>query len=122
MSLTQAITNVRWLPGLSAGTGNGNQQLVSPMLRQLGGNARLSLSMDGVMPAVWRAMWDAPSTVVFNPLVVPAVRVGGIWVLRETVNALDRPPWSQLPLDIARAAVKRGLSRMACQSLKRPSS
>jgi hypothetical protein len=113
MSLTQAITNVRWLPGLSAGTGNGNQQFVFPMLRQLGGNAGLSLSMDGGMPAVWRAMWDAPSTVVFNPVVVPTVRVGGIWVLRETVNALDRPPWSQLPLDIARAAVKRGLSRMA---------
>jgi hypothetical protein len=36
MSLTQAITNVQWLPGLSAGTGNGNQQLVSSMLRQLG--------------------------------------------------------------------------------------
>ena len=113
MSTTQAITNVQWLPGLSAGAGNGNQQLVSRMPRQLGANARISLSMNGAMLEVWRAAWDAPSTVIFNPVVVPAVRVGGIWLFQETVNALDRPPWSQSPLDIARAAVSHGLSRMA---------
>ena len=78
MSTTQVITNVQWFPGLSAGTGNGNQQLVSPVLRQLGANARISLSMDEPMPGVWRAIRDVPSTVIFNPVVVPPVRVGGI--------------------------------------------
>jgi len=38
--------------------------------------------------------------------------VGGLWLLQDTVNTLQRAPWSRSPLEIARAAVERGLSRM----------
>lgn len=102
MSITQAITNVQWFPGLPAGlrpeaqpegTGNGHQLFVP---HQLGANARISLPISEAMPEVWRPIWDAPSTVVFNPAAAPAVRVGGIWLLQETVNALPgrKRPWT----------------------------
>jgi hypothetical protein len=42
----------------------------------------------------------------------PTVRVGDLWLFQDTVKALNRAPWSQSPLEIARAAVERGLSRM----------
>jgi len=53
-----------------------------------------------------------PTTVTFNPAEVPAVRVGGLWLLQETVYTLSQVPWSQSPLAIAREAVSHGLSRM----------
>jgi hypothetical protein len=40
------------------------------------------------------------------------VQVGGIWLFQETVQSLKQAPWSQSPLDIARAAVTQGLNRM----------
>ncbi len=113
MSIPQAILNVQGLPGWSAGTSNkANRSFVSPIPHQLEANSWMSWPMNGAMPAIWRPIWEIPSTVTFNLADVPAVRVGGIWLLQETVNALNRAPWSQSPLDIARAGVDRGLSRM----------
>jgi len=42
----------------------------------------------------------------------PTVRVGDLWLFQDTVNALNRVPWSQSPLEIARAAVEQGVRRM----------
>ena len=114
MIIPKAIPNVQGLPGWSAGAGSANRPFVSPLPHQVEANSWMSPPMSGgVMPAVWRPVWGAPGAVAFNPTDAPAVRVGGIWLLQETVTALKRSPWSQSPLDIARAAVDRGLSRMA---------
>jgi len=114
MIIPKAIPNVQGLPGWSAEAGNANQPFGSPISHQMEANSWMSPFMNGgVMPAIWRPVWGTPATVAFNPADAPAVRVGGLWLLQETVNALKGPPWSQSPLDIARAAVDRGLSRMA---------
>ena len=61
---------------------------------------------------MWKPGGNALFAGVFNPADVPAVRVGGIWLFQETVEALNHASWSRSPLDIAREAVTRGLSRM----------
>ena len=113
MSIPQAFTYVQGFPSLSARADSTSQPFVLPVPHQVEANPRMLPPMNGAMPGVWRPVWGAPATVTFNPADAPAVRVGGIWLLQETVNALNRPPWSQSPLDIARAGVDRGLSRMA---------
>jgi len=97
MSIPQAINHVQTLSTLP---GRVDQSQGSPY-------------MSGAMPQVLRPTWGIPPTVTFNPADASAVRVGGIWLLPETINSLSRAPWSQSPLDIARAAVNRGLNRMA---------
>lgn len=96
MSIPQAINHVQTLSTLPGGV---DQSRGSPY-------------MSGAMPQVLRPSWGIPPTVTFNPADASAVRVGGIWLFPETVNSLSRAPWSQSPLDIARAAVSRGLNRM----------
>ena len=113
MSIPQVFTHVQGFPGLSVRAGSISQPFFLPVPQQVKADPRMSPPINGAMPGVWRPVWGAPATVTFNPADAPAVRVGGIWLLKETVNALNRPPWSQSPLDIARAGVDRGLSRMA---------
>ncbi len=43
----------------------------------------------------------------------PVVRVGELWFYQETMQRLSQAPWSRSPLEIARAAVERGLNQMA---------
>jgi hypothetical protein len=112
MSISQAFIHVQGCPGLSVRAGSISQPFVLPVPQQVKANPWMSPSMNGAMPVIWRPVWGAPATTTFNPADAPAVRVGGIWLLQETINALNRPPWSQSPLDIARAGVDRGLSRM----------
>lgn len=112
MSIPQAFIHVQEFIGLSARADSTSWPFVLPV-SQVEAKPWMSPPMDGAMPGVWRPGWGAPAPVTFNPADVPAVRVGGIWLLQETINALNRPPWSQSPLDIARAAVDRGLSRTA---------
>ena len=96
MSIPQAINHVQTLSTLPGGV---DQSQGSPY-------------MSGTMPQVLRLTWGIPPTVTFNSADASAVRVGGIWLLPETIDSLSRAPWSQSPLDIARAAVNRGLNRM----------
>jgi hypothetical protein len=49
----------------------------------------------------------------FIPTKPPVVRVGGLWLFQETVQQLSQPSWSRSPLEIARAAVERGLKQMS---------
>jgi len=62
-------------------------------------------------PAVWRP--GRPAALVSGrggeP---PVVRVGNLWLLRETVTRLSQPPWSRAPLDIARAAGSQDQGRL----------
>lgn len=51
----------------------------------------------------------AGATVVAGP---PVVRVGELWLYQETVQQLNQVSWSRSPLEIARAAVERGLNQM----------
>jgi hypothetical protein len=52
----------------------------------------------------------ASTAVLAGPAVV---RVGELWFYQETVQRLSQAPWSRSPLEIARAAVERGLNQMA---------
>ena len=101
MSIPQAIPSVQTVPGLPVGGDNdpwpfafpiSNPQVTKPQ------RARFS----GTPPQV--ASWYPGGT--------SAVQVGGIWLYQETVQSLKHAPWSQSPLDIARAAVTQGLNRI----------
>ncbi|MBU1879053.1 MAG: hypothetical protein KJ734_08880, partial [Chloroflexi bacterium] len=63
-------------------------------------------------PPHWPASGGSWSLVSFNPATAPVVRVNGLWLLPETVQAQPQAPWSRSPLTIARAAVDRGRRRM----------
>jgi len=103
MSIPQAIVNTQTRPNLSANSGSGRGTFV----------AHRSALVNGAIPDVWDpkgAIGPAFGTI---PLVdAPTVRVGDLWLFQDTVNALNRASWSQSPLEIARAAVEQGVSRM----------
>jgi hypothetical protein len=103
MSIPQVIANIQTLPNLCVAPGNGNQQFVSPW----------PPLVNGVIPGVWAPQGTVSSIGAVNLVEAPTLRVGDLWLFRDTVNALRRAPWSQSPLEIARAAVERGLSRMS---------
>ena len=113
MSISQAITYVQKISDLSGRADNAGLPFVSPILHQMVANSWTSPPMSGAMPQVLRPVWGIPSAMILNPANMPAVRVGSIWLPQVTVSASTQAPWSRSPLDIARAAVSRGLSRMA---------
>lgn len=69
--------------------------------------------LDSGKPPHWLPREGSWSLVTFNPTTAPVVRVGGLWLLQETVRTQPQAPWSRSPLDIARAAVDRGRRRLA---------
>lgn len=113
MSMSQAMTYVQDFPGLLGRGDHANWPLVPPISHRTAAGSWSSPPINGAVPPLLRPAWGIPSTVIRNPADVPAVRVGDIWLLQETVNALSRAPWSRSPLEIARAAVTHGMSRMA---------
>ena len=98
MSIPQAIPSVQAVPGLSAWPGNSTQPFVLPGPNILVANSQ----------AAW--FGEVPSQAVsWTPT---TVQVGDIWLFQETVQRLKQAPWSQSPLDIARAAMTQGRNRM----------
>ena len=107
MHIPQAVINAQEISGLGLlGGASHNQPPLAPpqiYLRAFpsGTNAEAGKS-DG--PGL-----RAGATVVAGPAVV---RVGELWLYQETVQQLSQAPWSRSPLEIARAAVERGLKQM----------
>lgn len=63
----------------------------------------------GTIAATGMSGGHAGATVLAGP---PVVRVGELWLYQETVQQLSQAPWSRSPLEIAWAAVERGLNQM----------
>ncbi len=105
MNIPQATSRVQRMPGLE-GTG-----------RSILGQASIAFSEavggqvpNGAIPEIWRSIVGVAAVGAFAS---PPVRVGELWLFQETVHQLSSAPWSRSPLEIARAAVEHGLSRMA---------
>jgi hypothetical protein len=98
MSIPQAIPSVQASPGQFAWPGNSHQPFVLPVPHILIADS----------PVAW---FDSapPRAVGRSPEII---RVNGIWLFQETIQSLKQAPWSKSPLDIARAAVSQGQSRM----------
>ena len=108
MNIPQVITNVQPIPdlGLWARTG----QIQWPIATSL---AHSSHTPSGTTLAIWRSVLSAPTAGAFNQAHPSVVRVRNLWLFQETVQGLNQAPWSRSPLEIARAAVERGLNRAA---------
>jgi hypothetical protein len=101
MNIPQAIPRVQTVPGLPVGGDNGPWPFTFPISDPQVTNPQRA-RFSGTPPRV--ASW--------YPSGASAVQVGGVWLYQETVQSLKHAPWSQSPLDIARAAVTQGLNRM----------
>jgi len=66
----------------------------------------------GSEPAIWRPGQPAAVPTVWRDPAPPLVRVGALWLLRETVTSLSWPSRSRAPLEIARAASHLDQRRM----------
>ena len=107
MHIPQAVINAQEISGLGLlGGASHNQPPLAPpqiYLRAFpSGTIAEAGKSDG--PGL-----RAGATVVAGPAVV---RVGELWLYQETVQQLSQAPWSRSPLEIARAAVERGLKQM----------
>lgn len=112
MSIPQALPSVQGLSGLSAWRDNGSLPFAPPVSRPMVPNSAV-VWPHGVPPDVWGPVWNTSLPVMAGSLGgVPVVQVNGLWLFQETMQTLAQVPWSQSPLDIARAGVKQGLSRM----------
>jgi len=112
MSIPQAMPSVQRLSGLSAGGNNGSLPFAPPVSRPLAPGSPVAWS-PGVPLDVWGPIWDTSRPVIAGSRgAAPVVQVNGIWLFQETVQTLEQAPWSQSPLDIARAGVRQGLGRM----------
>lgn len=98
MTIPQAIPHVQAVPELSGWRGNSTQPFALPVPNILVANSQ----------AAW--FGEGPSQAVSWTLTT--VQVGGIWLFQATVQRLKQAPWSQSPLDIARAAMTQGWNRM----------
>ena len=101
MSIPQAIPSVQTVFGLPVGGDNGHWPFAFPVS---------NLQVTNPQTA-WFSR-TSPQVVSWYPGGASAVQVGGIWLYQETVQSLKRAPWSQSPLDIARAAVTQSLNRL----------
>jgi hypothetical protein len=108
MNILQAIINVQPIlgPSLMSRTGQTQQPFVFPL-------NHLSQLPRGAIPEVWRPIGGELVAGVFNQAAPSVVRVGDLYFFRETIQRLNQAPWSRSPLEIARAAVERGLNRIA---------
>ena len=108
MNISQAIINVQQVSRLDLSAGIGQTQ--QPFAFTL---TPFSQPPMGAMAEIWRPVGSAWAAGAFNPVAPSIVRVGDLWFFQETIQRLTQAPWSRSPLEIARAAVERGLSRMA---------
>ncbi len=109
MNISQAINNVQQVSGqgLLAGIGQTQQSLAFTL-------APFSQSRIETIAEIWRPVVGSTLAAgAFNPVAPAVVRVGDLCFFQETVQRLSQAPWSRSPLEIARVAVERGLSRMA---------
>ncbi len=105
MNIPQATSRVQQMPGLelSVGVMQAQPSFASPPVH----GCQIPR---GAVPEIWRSIAGASAVGAFE---TPLVRVGELWLFQETVRELSSAPWSRSPLEIARAAVEHGLSRMA---------
>ena len=108
MNISQAIINVQQVSRLDLSAGIGQTQ--QPFAFTL---TPFSQPPMGAMAEIWRPVGSAWAAGAFNPVAPSVVRVGDLWFFQETIQRLTQAPWSRSPLEIARATVERGLSRMA---------
>jgi hypothetical protein len=106
MNISQTIANVQPIlgPSLMARTNQTQQSFVFP-------RNPLPQVARGTLTEVWRPMGAELVAGVFNQAAPAVVRVGDLCFFQETVQKLDQASWSRSPLEIARAAVERGLNR-----------
>ena len=90
--------------GLLAGTGQNQQPFALPRVY-------IPRFPNGAMAETARPVWDVPFVGTVISAGPRVVRVGDLWLFQETVQKLSQAPWSRSPLDIARAAVERGLKQ-----------
>ncbi len=90
--------------GLLAGTCQNQQPFALPRVY-------IARFPNGAMAETTRPVWDVPFVGTVIPAEPRVVRVGDLWLFQETVQKLSQAPWSRSPLDIARAAVDRGLKQ-----------
>ena len=101
MSIPQAIPSVQTVFGLPVGGDNGHWPFAFPVS-----------NLQVTNPQTARFRGTSPQIVSWYPGGASAVQVGGIWLYQETVQSLKYAPWSQSPLDTARAAVTQSLNRL----------
>jgi hypothetical protein len=109
MNIPQAVINVQQIPepGLLIGTGQVQQPFALPRTYwpQFLSGAR-------AIAETGRSEWEGVASEVSLPAGPAVVRVGELWLFQETVHKLGQAPWSRSPLEIARAAVERGLNQI----------
>lgn len=107
MNIPQASINAQEIsgPGLLVGAGQVQQPFRLPPIY-------IQSFSSGVIAETGKPGWNG-GTVGGSILAgSPVVRVGELWLYQETVQQLSQVPWSRSPLEIARAAVERGLNQM----------
>lgn len=105
MNIPQATSRVQQMPGLELTVRS--MQVQPSFAFSKADGCQIA---DGAIPEIWRSITGASAVGAFEST---PVRVGELWLFQETVRKLSSAPWSRSPLDIARAAVEHGLSRMA---------
>ena len=108
MNITQATSRVQQLPGLDVSVRSIQVQPWFAFSKADGCQMR-----NGAIPEIWRSIAGAPTAGAFELAESTLVRVGGLWLFKETVRQLSLAPWTRSPLELARSAVEHGLRRMA---------
>ncbi len=105
MTIPQATSRVQRMPGFERTVRAIPAQPSFTFSEAVGGQVP-----DGAIPEIGRSIVGASAVGAFAS---PPLRVGELWLFQETVHQLSSAPWSRSPLEMARAAVEHGLSRMA---------
>ena len=108
MNIPQANISVQeiWRPGLMVGVGQVQQPFVPSQIY-------IQPFASGTIADTGKLGWDGVTLGGSILAGSPVVRVGKLWLYQETVQQLNQVPWSRSPLEIARAAVSRGLNQMS---------